>query len=576
MLKRYSRKKTRKPDESPKVVPRSASASYMSRRSINVWARFPRPKGKQEKAFTRDLAGKKLRAKNFETQRPILSNPTWNYRRRMAAGERPYKGPAAGSHVSATRTGRAWHGDVAHRAIRGGFRSKKGEPKAGRPVLGIGPADKRPGRYKGDIRAGRRQLEDQGEEYTGNIKTRRPEKGGGTVSGSWNNKGQPIQGRTPGMGAGAARYSGNIKAGKRTFNDQGEEYTGAIKFRKPEKGGGSVSGKHWNNNNTPIIVRTPGMGAGVGRYRGNIRVGQRDFQDQGEEYTGAIKARRPEKGGGSISGSWNNKGRPVENRFYPDHTIVNRYSGNMKARRPDKGGGSISGSWNNDGKPIDNRLYPNHTVVNRYSGNIKAQRPDKGGGSVSGKLWNNDEKPIEPRSYAQHHQVNKYSGEMKAKRPDKRSPEGADFSGNLKMRESYKRNPNANEEALKTNVSAPKEAHYAKGLRRNWNYIKNESSDDEAQRVREPGRAFGRSTDFQGNIRLKKFDLFSKSDLHPDAKFVKTNKNNVPEEKDMVTNFKLWWARLFKKADTQPDHLKEDDKSRKPRYDKGEAGLWYE
>ena len=52
------------------------------------------------------------------------------------------------------------------------------------------------------------------------------------------------------------------------------------------------------------------------------------------------------------------------------------------------------------------------------------------------------------------------------------------------------------------------------------------------------------------------------------------NKNNVPEEKDMLTNLKLWWARLFKKSETQPDHLKE--KGGKPRYDKGEAGLWYE
>ena len=62
--------------------------------------------------------------------------------------------------------------------------------------------------------------------------------------------------------------------------------------------------------------------------------------------------------------------------------------------------------------------------------------------------------------------------------------------------------------------------------------------------------------------------------LHPDAQFVKINKNNVAAEKDMMTNFKLWWARLFRKSETQPDHLK--DKRGKPRYDKGEAGLWYE
>jgi hypothetical protein len=42
----------------------------------------------------------------------------------------------------------------------------------------------------------------------------------------------------------------------------------------------------------------------------------------------------------------------------------------------------------------------------------------------------------------------------------------------------------------------------------------------------------------------------------------------------MLTNFKLWWAKLFKKSETQPDHLKE--KYKKPRYDKREEGLWYD
>ena len=74
------------------------------------------------------------------------------------------------------------------------------------------------------------------------------------------------------------------------------------------------------------------------------------------------------------------------------------------------------------------------------------------------------------------------------------------------------------------------------GVRRDWNYIRNPSSADDAQRTREPGRAFGKSADFQGNIRLKKFDLFGKSDLHPDAQFVKLNRNNVPVPATPSTN----------------------------------------
>lgn len=562
MLKRYNNR--RKPgDSGPKIVPRSASAAYMARRSTNVWAHFPRPKRKV-KAITTDLAGKRLRTKNFETQRPVLTNPTWRYQKRSATGERAYKGPAAGGYMTRTRSGRAWKGDIAHRAIRGGFRSKKGEPKPGSPIFGRGTSrdDMRMGRYQGNLRGGRRTFDDQGEEYSGNIRFRKPEKGGGSVSGGWNNKGLPIRGRTPGKDAGRIGYSGNIKAGRRAFNDQGEEYTGNIKFRKPEKGGGSRSGGHWNNNQTPVLVRTPRDKSAIG-YQGDIKVGSRDFQDQGEEYSGAIKTRRPEKGGGSVSGKlWNNNGKPVEGRAYAGQTRISRYAGNIKARRPEKGGGSVSGKlWNNEERPIEGKAYSDQTRISRYAGNVKAKRPEKGGGSISGELWNNDEKPVEGKSYVGLTRLSRHTGNVKISRGD------------------YKRNPHSAEGALpglKGSEGYTKAAQHTSGVRRDWDYIKNPSSADLAQRTREPGRAFGRSADFQGNIRVKKFDLFGKSDLHPDAQFVKLNKNNVAEEKDMLTNFKLWWARLFRKAETQPDHLKENDKDRKPRYDKGEAGLWYE
>ena len=52
------------------------------------------------------------------------------------------------------------------------------------------------------------------------------------------------------------------------------------------------------------------------------------------------------------------------------------------------------------------------------------------------------------------------------------------------------------------------------------------------------------------------------------------NKNNVKGEKDVLTGLRLWWSRTFKKNDEQPEHLKA--KSGKPRYDKGEEGMWYD
>ncbi|MEX2234105.1 MAG: hypothetical protein WD824_18205 [Cyclobacteriaceae bacterium] len=581
MLKRYDGQD--KPRvKNRKIVPRSASASYISRRSINTWAHFSKPKRRQG-VTTKDLAGHKLRSRNYETKRPVLTNPTLNYQRRVAVGERPYKGPAAGGYITRTRSGqRAWRGDIARWPLRGGkargekaflgflkgggFRSatQPGGLKAGTPVRRRVPGKgaERIGKYQGNIKTNqqrgfenqgeeftgtikanrRRGFGDQGEEYSGNIKARRLLKGGGSVSGKlWNNKGTPIQGKTPGKGAGRIAYQGNIRAGKRGFNDQGEEYsgnikenerrgfsdqgeeyTGNIKARRPDKGGGSRSGQHWNNNNTAIQVRVPKeKSARIAGYQGNLKAGKKAFGDQGEEYSGNIKARRPDKGGGSVSGKlWNNEERPIP---------VKNYSSQV-------------------------------TKVSRFSGSFKTKRPEKGGESVSGKFWNNDEKAIAVRAP-------KSMGER-------------NFSGTVKIsRNHYSKKPKAADVAMrgeKASAAALKADQFSRGTRRDWDYVKNPSSADGSQRTREPGRAFARSGEYQGNIKMKKFDLFGKRnrELHPDARFVKLNKNNVPEEKDMFTNFKLWWARLFKKSETQPDHLKE--KGHKPRYDKGESRLWYE
>lgn len=607
-----------------KVLPRSASAAYLARRSTNTWAHFPRPKRKQEKAYTTDLAGKKLRTRNFETQRPELINPTLNYSKRAAAGERPYKGPAAGSYVSKTRTGqRAWKGDVAGRALRagksprggerafpgllkgGGFQSvsRHGERKEGIPIPGKKPGIGAAGisKYRGNMNINQRKgFGNQGEEYSGNFRAKRILKGGGSVSGArWNNRGTPIQGRSPGRGADrigtfqgnlksgrrgfndqgeeyagnrrangrrgfnnqGEESTGNIKVGRRGFSDQGEEYSGNIKMRRLRKGGGSRSGEHWNNKGTPVLVKVPqGKNAGIAQYQGNLKGDRKGFSDQGEEYSGNIKTRRPDKAGGSVSGKlWNNNESPVRGKdFSGDAAKVSRFSGHIKARRPEKGGGSVSGKlWNNNESPIRGKDFSEDAArVSRFSGHLKAKRPEKGGGSVSGKLWNNKETPIAVR-------IPK-NGEEK------------NFSGNFKAARTGM-NPRSSKEALpgvKPTSASVKAAEFSRGTRRTWDYVKNSSASDEAQRVREPGRAFARSTNYEGSIKIKRFNLFDKSPLHPDAKFVKLNKNNVPEEKDMVTNFKLWWARLFKKSETQPDHLKEN--ARKPRYDKGEAGLWYE
>jgi hypothetical protein len=211
-------------------------------------------------------------------------------------------------------------------------------------------------------------------------------------------------------------------------------------------------------------------------------------------------------------------------------------------------------------------------------------------------MWNNKEKPIrvEPpykgarsayeytgdtklkrfgRSYVKNE--NAHEDAMKKVRPHKSTYEADGLQVKVKQYP-YVKNPSSADAALK--VREPSKAfNKTSGLPvkvKQYHYVKNPSSADAALKVREPGKAFARSTDYQGNIKMKKFDLFARSDLHPDARFVKTNKNNVADEKDLLTNFKLWWSKKFKKNETQPEHLK--TKERRPRYDNGEQGMWNE
>ncbi|HEX8041702.1 MAG TPA: hypothetical protein VF490_21290, partial [Chryseosolibacter sp.] len=455
-----------------KIVPRSSSAAFLSGRSTNTWARFPRPKRKGERAYTKDLAGKPLRTKNFQTARPVLTNPTLNYQKRAAKGERPYKGPAAGGYVTRRPPQKGWRGDVAHWPLRAG-KAPAGKARTGRPVPGKAPGigafgigkyrgnikgnqrrgfarqgedyagnirmrktlQSAPGvaNYKGNIRAGKRALNDQGEEYTGNIKMNRRrglndqgEEYTGNIKTGKRGFGEQGEGYTGNIKLNRKRalrdqgegYAGNIKSGKRGFNDQGEGYTGNIKakrgfndqgeeytgnIRTNRRRGFSDQGEEYTGN---IKAGKRGFNEQGERYTGNIKV-RRGFNDQGEEYTGNIRARRPEKGGGSVSGKvWNNKNTPIAVRAPRGQTQIARYQGNIKAGRRD---------FEDQGE--------------EYSGNIRARRPEKGGGSVSGKLWNNNETPIQ------------------VKLP--RSRQGGDFQGNMKLaRNAYKKNPNSARSAL--------------------------------------------------------------------------------------------------------------------------------
>ncbi len=527
--------------------------------------------------------------------------------------------------------------------------------------------------YSGNIKGDRRNYAAQGEGYTGSIKARKRLKGGGSITGSWNNDGRALA-RKGVFNGNVSRYSGNIKGGRRNYAAQGEGYTGSIKARKPLKGGGSISGG-WNNNGRSLASRYPGGDPGVSRYQGNVKFQRRQkgggsisgsWNNNGRSlasrypggdpgvsrYQGNVKFQRRQKGGGSISGSWNNNGRSLASRYPGGDPGVSRYQGNVKFQPRQKGGGSISGSWNNNGRalasryPGGNRKISNHTGYKmfelkpsmrdqgeEFTGTLKAKPKPKGvGGSVSGKFWNNNQQSTTVKN-ENSRRLAGFQGNVKAEKNTKKPvdyfpgkhrqfdfqpsmrDQGEEFTGHIKLsrfKRNYIKNPDAADEALKkarpdkttylvnglqvkvkqkdykkrphgAEGSMPgigpgkgsiRASEYTRVIRQRWDYKHNPSSARGALNVREPGKAFLNATDYQGNIKVKRFDLFSKKKLYPDSRFVKTNKNNTDEERSLLTNFKLWWARLFKKNENQPDHLKE--KVKKPRYDKGEQGLWYD
>lgn len=666
------------PNVRGKVTPASASRSYVTRKKLNPFAGYWNQKPKGEKAYKGDIAGRKLRTRNYQSpSMGVQTNPTTRpYTVKPRKTDQPYKGTMRSGHVSISSSGKAWKGDIAGRRVRGrNYVSKKGEvagdriftPRSksrrgeraykgamptggqrsmsarmkmgggsatvrstggrwnnnGKAIAGRSVADRRVSGYGGNIRFGKKSLSPQGENYTGNIRARRPLNNGNrsmsaqmkmggsakavrSMSGGWNNNGRAIAGRSI-ADRKVSGYSGNMRFGTKNLSPQGENYSGNIKARKPMNNGNrsisaqmkmggsakavrSMSGG-WNNNGRAIAGRYPGGDKAVSGYSGNIRFGRKSYAPQGEGYTGNIKAKRPVTNG---------------NRSM---------SAQMKMTSPAKAVRSISGNWNNDGKAIQGRYPGGDRKVSWYSGTLKSRPKQKGGGSVSGELWNNNQQSVTKKNPGSTEQAN-FRGNVKLfDLVPSMQDQGETFTGHIKLsrfKRNYLKNPNAHDKALKkdrphkttyqvndlqVNVkekeygtrphaakgalpgivpgkSSIRASEYSKVMRQRWNYVRNPSSSDKALKVREPGKAFARATEYQGNIKMKKPGLFDKDERHPDARFVKINKNNTDEERSTLTNLKLWWARLFKKNDNQPKHLKE--KVKKPRYDKGEDGLWYD
>ena len=554
------------------------------------------------KPWRGDIAGRKIKGRNYSSKRPPIGGKRIHPPPRSISGRAgSNKGSlSGGGYRSISGSMQRGGGGAKARSLGKGSWNNNGRPISGRNAganggLGLYSGNMKPRKgysvqgetYTGNIKV-RKGYSPQGETYTGSMKARRRAKGGGSISGAWNNNGRAISGKNAGANGNLGFYSGNMKP-RKGYAVQGETYTGNIKARRREKGGGSISGS-WNNNGRAIAGRNAGANGNLGFYSGNMKP-RKGYSPQGETYTGNIKAKKREKGGGSISGSWNNNGRAIPGRNAGGDQAVSWFQGNVKFKRKEKGGGSVSGKFWNNNEQSTTVGNTNSTKMAAFQGKMKAKKNEKKDVDYfPGKYKQFDLHP------SMRDQGEEYTGNIKLSRFKKnyiKNPNQADealkkdrpdkttylVNGlQIKVKEKeYKKRPHGADGSMpgiapgKNSIRA---SEYSRAIRLRWDYKRNPSSATGALKVREPGKAFVQATNYQGNIKMKRFDLFRKKDFYPDSRFVKTNKNNTDEERGVLTNFKLWWARLFKKNETQPDHLKE--KIKKPRYDKGEQGLWYD
>lgn len=263
-------------------------------------------------------------------------------------------------------------------------------------------------------------------------------------------------------------YSGSMRRGAGGFSKQGAGYSGNIErvgaYKQFNDNGVGYSGfMQW------------GAGfsnQGEGTLGKNKSAVARGFADNGAGFSGNVKTKRALKGGGSVSGKlWNNDESALARN--PPATLGGAdFSGRTKAKKPLKGGGTVSGIlWNNDEQALA-KNPPSNLGGADFSGRTKAKKPLKGGGSVSGILWNNNESALSKSppptvGATEGLQVRvkegNYSRKKNASRdalpgiaPSRATVKAGEYSRNMKMYWNYKHNPSNSADARK--VIAPGKA----------------------------------------------------------------------------------------------------------------------
>jgi hypothetical protein len=241
-----------------------------------------------------------------------------------------------------------------------------------------------------------------------------------SVSGLLRNN-KPVQAKAPGIGAGAVARGLKKTRGVdgKNFGDQGEGFSGYLKAKRPQKFTGGKAAALWNNHRTPIGGKVlPGSAGAAGRFSGRSRDLGPNYADQGGAFTGYLKAKKPYKFTGSSSGKlWNNNGTAVQGKILPTGAqLAGRFSGHTK--------GMTQKDYADQGSG--------------FTGVLKARKPHKFTGSKSGGLWNNDGTAVQGKLLpAGADRAGRFSGHSRDLGPNY-SDQGGAFTGYLKARKPHK------------------------------------------------------------------------------------------------------------------------------------------
>jgi hypothetical protein len=287
--------------------------------------------------------------------------------------------------------------------------------------------------------------------YQGRMTGIKPKPGAGeSISGRlWNNNERSIQGKVPGIGATALqKYESKLRStySAKFFSQGGLHYYKGSGSERARAGNMSASDKSWNNNNRALPAPNYGKAAGkVAVFAGNQ------------------KTKEPKKGGGSVSGKlWNNKGQPIEVRApkgaYADDV---NYSGNMKQAGYEQNPNAAKLALKKQ-KPSKTVF-----IANKLQTPVKAKDTDTKPNAAKGSLpgVGPTKATVKASEYANSLKVywsykhNPGSAKLAQKTiaPSRHFVRASDYEGKMRLSKNYRHNPNSHKEALK--VIAPGRAY---------------------------------------------------------------------------------------------------------------------